>query len=1124
MIIIKAVDALIELAIQKPIEHGWNQALRQDRVLSILDKINLKPGEIDPDFDAVYAHTLVEWGAVKRAEEIRFFRHEEVQKAFRRSFDDIDDADFSWETEGIVELLASQGGRFHADPRSQLKEFAAIFHRLARATRTPSEVLRDQSIVRLHAEISTLQVELQELRQEQKDLEIVDLLNRFIAAPPEEEDLEALRPYLEWVQRRSQRLAFSALDPAQKDSDQVKLGDVFINLDAAEKEVPWPDDPQQFGVLTAALGHIYNNEQIVLKGDPGSGKSTLLHFLAYCLAGDWLDGETSYLERLQWAVEQQPAERSVEPRSFLRAGEDETHETRTQHWQGSHIPILIELRNFVHQSFEPGDTHAFWRYFKRYLEEDVFDAEMARELRATCDALYHRAARGEVIWLLDGIDEVPLEQRRAVWQAVSALESGTLGGGRWVATSRILSFDEALLPKRGIAVQTLRPMSLKQIDQFVDDWFHALRQKGELTVSEADTYAGRLRYAVQHRGEDFFKMAANPMLLTIMALVQTYFRGILPEQRARLYKACVDTLLWRWQRRKEGTSEEALPAVLAELGVDYGELERLLWEIGWKAHEGARSRAETADISREEVLTIAQRNLGSLAKAAAFIEYTEQRAHILIGRGGQEMDMYTFPHRTLQEFLAACHLTKQRKMGRKMRELCAEGDMWREVLNLAVGTLVFNNNDIVPALDAIAELVQQNVPAWDDENGWRRVWMAGELCAIVGQEAAQKDEEGALLLPLLRRQLSALLAAGVLKAAERHEAANALAQLGDDRKGVGFIIRDRLKIPDIAWGGEVPAGAYTIGGDESAWRSLEEMTVPIDRSYHLARYPVTVAQFDCFAGAEDVDKADWWAGMPDDQKYAAGIRPSRWLNANRPRETVTWYQAVAFCRWLDHHLKLAGLIAEEDEIDLPREFEWEAAARYAGDGQTDKRSYPWGGERITPEHANYDATGLGETSAVGLFPAGRQPELDLDDLSGNVWEWCRSKYKNPEETAVDDSGDSRALRGGSWYDDQEFARAAYRSYDYPHYRYDSLRFSAGASSPISSRSLISGRRASGSEARLARSAIAAIFLAARRPFLRYHWPQVQETAPGATWRLARRVLEQQSRERARGVPQQQQSA
>jgi formylglycine-generating enzyme required for sulfatase activity len=244
---------------------------------------------------------------------------------------------------------------------------------------------------------------------------------------------------------------------------------------------------------------------------------------------------------------------------------------------------------------------------------------------------------------------------------------------------------------------------------------------------------------------------------------------------------------------------------------------------------------------------------------------------------------------------------------------------------------------------------------------------------------------------------------------------------------VGFALHAGVKLPDIAWGGLVPAGRYTIGDDALP-------VVSIDLPFQLAQYPVTVAQFDCFAQAADVDDERWWVGMPDDRKYRPQILESRWTEANRPRETVSWYQAVAFCRWLDHHYRAVGWIEQEAEIVLPHEYEWEVAARYAGDGQTDRRAYPWGSDEISAEYANYNETSVGQTTAVGIFPMGRQPVLGLYDLSGNVWEWCRNKYDNPKDEQVDHSGASRTLRGGSWYNTSNGCRAAYRYRNYPYNR------------------------------------------------------------------------------------------
>ena len=62
---------------------------------------------------------------------------------------------------------------------------------------------------------------------------------------------------------------------------------------------------------------------------------------------------------------------------------------------------------------------------------------------------------------------------------------------------------------------------------------------------------------------------------------------------------------------------------------------------------------------------------------------------------------------------------------------------------------------------------------------------------------------------------------------------------------------------------------------------------------------------------------------------------------------------------------------------------------------------------------------------MGIFPDGASPYGVLD-MSGNVWEWCRNKYANAEDDQIDDSGDPRVVRGGSWSNDQNYARAAYR--------------------------------------------------------------------------------------------------
>lgn len=156
-----------------------------------------------------------------------------------------------------------------------------------------------------------------------------------------------------------------------------------------------------------------------------------------------------------------------------------------------------------------------------------------------------------------------------------------------------------------------------------------------------------------------------------------------------------------------------------------------------------------------------------------------------------------------------------------------------------------------------------------------------------------------------------------------------------------------------------------------------------------------------------------------------------WREPNAPCETVSWFEAVAYCRWLSVQLGYT--------VSLPTEQQWEHAARGAKG-----LDYPWGND-FQPDFANCNFE-IGRTSAVGLYPQAVSPDGVLD-MAGNVWEWCMNEYSEPDNCQFS-GDDARVLRGGSWSDIPVDLRASYRHYDHPDFRNFSFGFRVLCLSPI----------------------------------------------------------------------------
>ena len=244
--------------------------------------------------------------------------------------------------------------------------------------------------------------------------------------------------------------------------------------------------------------------------------------------------------------------------------------------------------------------------------------------------------------------------------------------------------------------------------------------------------------------------------------------------------------------------------------------------------------------------------------------------------------------------------------------------------------------------------------------------------------------------------------------------------------------RDLFDLDSGAWV-EIPGGTFHMGAQKEDPQApgydpeAQDRELPVRRvtvsPFRLSRHPVTHAEYAVFV--EDTDKQP----------------PEPWENGRIPEGKeehpvvhVSWPDAVAFCEWFSRRVaKQEGSEKEATRrIRLPREAEWELAAR-----GTEGRKYPWSDAEPTDRLANFGGN-VGDTTPVGSYPEGATPE-GLQDLAGNVWEWCADWFGDyPDQDEADPTGpkagSSRVLRGGAFLNYPRYLRAAYRRDFHPEAR------------------------------------------------------------------------------------------
>jgi formylglycine-generating enzyme required for sulfatase activity len=802
------------------------------------------------------------------------------------------------------------------------------------------------------------------------------------------------RAYLNRVMQQTRRLPLAGVDPraaAEEKCREVQLSAVYTALLTQRPEMESrkateleemvrraPTFPDQREARRLSALEMLNGETcLVLLGEPGSGKSTFVNFVALCLAGEGLGAEDANLELLTTPL---PAV-------------DRDEEPRPQTWDhGSLLPVRIVLRDLAARGLpDPGervDGGTLWAFIVAELGQTLgeYAPHLKREL----------LEQGGLI-LLDGLDEVPDARRRRV-QVKQAVQGfcDDFPRCRFLVTSRTYAYQRQDWKLDGFSEVVLSPFTAQQIAHFVDRWYEHICLVRSMDLQDARGRAVLLKAAIE-RNERLAELATRPLLLTLMASLHAWRGGSLPEKREELYADAVDLLLDQWESPKVVLDAAGQPLVrqpsLAEwLKVDRKVVRVELDRLAFEAHRDQPQLEGTADIPQAKLVdTLMRVRRNPEVNPARLVEYIRDRAGLLAARGE---GIYAFPHRTFQEYLAACHLTDFGFPDDVAGLLRDDPQRWREAVLLAGAKAARGTSS---AAWNLAEALCHHEPP-DEGAGcpevdcWGALLAAQALWENEGARLDQVAERNAPKLERVRRWLLAMVTRGWLPPVDRKLAGEALAVFGDDRDF------DEL-VP-------VPAGQFWMGddGDEDSSPRHELML----QAFQIGRYPVTNAQYLRFVQRTG---REW---RSDD-----GRRAER---ANCPAVYVSWHEARAYCAWLTEVWRAEGKIADDEVVRLPSEAEWEKAARGADGGQ-----WPWGNE-WEETCCSSEELGLGDTCAVGMFPSGASPYGALD-MAGQVWEWTQSLWGkgivNPEfkypyhaedgrENLDADDEILRVLRGGSF--------------------------------------------------------------------------------------------------------------
>ena len=780
-----------------------------------------------------------------------------------------------------------------------------------------------------------------------------------------------------------------------------------------KKNIP---EEEQLGWL------VEKEDKLLIKGDPGSGKTTLLRYLAISCARAW--------------------------RAEKKKGDDKRILKKRLGWSRKRFPILLSLIHL--QGWNPDEPllEAFKESLPIEIRDQLPDGYFERKLK-----------RGQCLILLDGFDELGNElSRDVIADRVGGLWNDFKDrGNKIIVTSRIVGYEEQLVPYDFVTVK------VKDLDNIARS--HLIRQRFRaIALNEAQGETPKTKQGIEKdyqeraqallddvQGNDHLeRLTHNPLLLTLIVMIAAADIEI-PAQRHELYQECVDVLADRWGRtklRKLGRHRKGVKEKLVDLSDKKKMLSKLAFEMQLKRDDinqqslYPRKKVEklfSDQLKNEIKIPVPDENIRTDKYhddlAHLLLDDIQEKHGILVEKGySRELHdaLIAFSHLSFQEYLAAFNVIEQQKYSTVVKYLTHPA--WAEVVKLyramsgkdeiiraMLNPVAQQPEGLLLAASCSAEYsrgISENLAKQINEELRRKIRNeSGKVDVLFIQAVAQLggrdnidllfgllDSDERLVEPVLQ-----ILGESPFVARDKKYAAHKLLQLlGANQMGLKTRIALGLALdhlgdprfsalePEMT---TIPGGAFKYGDNKK-----EKKTA----AFEIAKYPVTNSQYKKFVDETGHKAPKYWK----DGFYPEG-------EGNHPVAGVNWYDANAYCDWLNRKT------GSKKNYRLPNEIEWEKAAR-----GKEGREYPWGDEFDKQKCNGFHI--VGGTSAAGIFPEGRSP-FGVMDCAGNVWEWTSSfwekqtlwkLFRREKKVSV--------IRGGSWdYNYEEYFRCATRGDCYP---------------------------------------------------------------------------------------------